>query len=210
MSKDAKNASPLVELNLSLENEYLDVISKGEDANIANYEFIKSLNSQMKSGLTQEVAQATLKNTAKGIKVGVVVKYGHIVAISTATAIIEKYESELSEVPAGSILTLASKVLADVKAKGVKAHLAKYDTLKELNENTRTKAESQADAKAKSEVEAIAEKVEAITFEHVIDSIESYLSATDLKSLTTTELAKLRGVIAKLITVEKNTKALTA
>ena len=204
----AKNTSPLVELSASLENEYMEVISKGEDANIANLEFIKSLDAQMKTGLTQEVAIATLKVTAKGIKVGIVVKHGHIPSIKTAGMIIAKYENELPEVTASSILTLAGRVLADVKASGVKAHLAKFDTLKELADGTKTKAESQAEAKAESQDEQMQESAKAITLENIVDAVESYLSANDLKTLTTSELEKLHKVIAKLITVENNTKAL--
>ena len=204
----AKNTSQLVELSASLENEYMEVIAKGEDANIANLEFIKSLDAQMKAGLTQEVAIATLKITAKGIKVGIVVKHGHIPSIKTAGMIIAKYENELPEVTASTVLTLAGRVLADVKAQGVKAHLAKFDTLKELADGTKTKAESQLDAKAESQLDAIQEAAKAITFESIVDAVDSYLSANDLKTLTTSELEKLHKVIAKLITVETNTKAL--
>jgi len=209
-TKNEKNASPLVELNLSLENEYMEVISKGEDANIANLEFIKSLDAQMQAGLTQEVAIATLKMTAKGIKVGIVVKHGHIPSIKTAGMIIAKYENELPEVTASSILTLAGRVLADVKASGVKAHLAKYDTLKELSDNTKTKAESQADAKGDKVEQEVQELAQGITLESIVDAVDAYLNQNDLKTLTTSELEKLHKVIAKLITVEKNTKAVKA
>jgi len=205
-----KNTSPLVELNSSLENEYMEVISKGEDANIANLEFIKSLDAQMQSGLTQAVAISTLKNTAKGIKVGIVVKHGHIPSISTASSIIAKYENELPEVTASAILTLAGRVLADVKASGVKAHLAKYDTLKELSDNTKTKAESQADAKGDKVEQDVQELAQGITLESIVDAVDAYLNQNDLKTLTTSELEKLHKVIAKLITVEKNTKAVKA
>ena len=204
----AKNASPLADFNAPLSAEYMDVISKGEDANISNLEFIKSLDNQMQSGLTQAVAISTLKFTAKGIKVGIVVKHGHVPSIPTAHLIIEKYFNEMPETTASAVLTLASRVLADVKASGVRKHLAKYDTIKELSENTKTKAESQADAKAESQDEQMQESAKAITLESIVDAVDSYLNQNDLKSLTTTELEKLHKVIAKLITVESNTKAL--
>lgn len=203
-----KNVSPLVELDESLTNEYMDVIAKGEDANIANLEFIKSLDDQMQRGLTQVVATATLKATAKGIKVGIIVKHGHIPSIPTARQIVDKYFNEMPETTASAVLTLASRVLADVKASGVRKHLAKFDTIKELSENTKTKAESQADAKAESQDEQMQESAKAITLESIVDAVDSYLNQNDLKSLTTTELEKLHKVIAKLITVESNTKAL--
>lgn len=205
----AKNASPLVELNKDLELEYMDVIAKGEDANIANLEFIKSLDDQMQKGLTQVIATNTLKVTAKGIKVGIIVKHGHIPAIPTARLIVDKFFNEMPETTASAVLTLASRVLADVKASGVRKHIAKFDTLKELADGTRTKAESQAEAKAESQDEAMKESAKAITLESIVDAVDSYLSATDLKTLTTSELEKLHKVIAKLITVENNTKALT-
>jgi hypothetical protein len=205
----SKNASPLAELNDSLQAEYMDVIAKGEDANIANLEFIKSLDDQMQRGLTQAIAISTLKFTAKGIKVGIIVKHGHVPSIPTARIIVDKYFNEMPETTASAVLTLASRVLADVKASGVRKHIAKFDTLKELADGTRTKAESQAEAKAESQDEAIKESAKAITLESIVDAVDSYLSATDLKTLTTSELEKLHKVIAKLITVENNTKALT-
>ena len=203
-----KNTSPLVELDASLTAEYMDVISKGEDANIANLEFIKSLDDQMQRGLTQAIATATLKATAKGIKVGIIVKHGHIPSIPTARQIVDKYFNEMPETTASAVLTLASRVLADVKASGVRKHLAKYDTIKELSENTKTKAESQADAKAESQDEQMQELAKGITFESIVDGFTTYLGENDLASLTTSELLKLRALIAKLITVEKNTNAL--
>ena len=205
----AKNTSPLVELDESLTAEYMDVIAKGEDANIANLEFIKSLDEQMQRGLTQAVAVATLKATAKGIKVGIIVKHGHIPSIPTARLIVDKYFNEMPETTASAVLTLASRVLADVKASGVRKHLTKFDTLKELADGTRTKAESQAEAKADAQDEAMKESAKAITLESIVDAVDSYLNANDLSTLSTTELSKLHSVIAKLITVEKNTKALT-
>jgi hypothetical protein len=207
-AKTTKNASPLVELDASLTAEYMDVIAKGEDANIANLEFIKSLDNQMQSGLTQAVAIATLKDTAKGIKVGIIVKHGHVPSIPTARLLVDKFFNEMPETTASAVLTLASRVLADVKASGVRKHLAKFDTMKELSEGTRTKAESQAEAKAESQDEAMKESAKAITLESIVDAVDSYLSANDLKTLTTSELVKLHNVIAKLITVENNTKAL--
>ena len=204
----AKNASPLADFNDSLSAEYMDVISKGEDANISNLEFIKSLDNQMQSGLTQAVAISTLKFTAKGIKVGIVVKHGHVPSIPTARLIVDKYFNEMPETTAAAVLTLASRVLADVKASGVRKHVAKFDTLKELADGTRTKAESQAEAKAESQDEQMQELAKGITFESIVNGFTTYLGENDLKSLTTSELLKLRALIAKLITVENNTKAL--
>ena len=43
----------------------------------------------------------------------------------------------------------------------------------------------------------------------MVDGVDVYLSQNDLTSLTTSELKKLESVIARLITVAKNTKALT-
>lgn len=195
----------LIDANLRL--EYLETISFGEDANIANLNFITSLDSQMKSGLTQAVAISTLKETAKGVKVGVIVKHGHIPSVSIASQIIAKFEDEIvAEYSASKVLTLASRVLADVKAKGAKAHIAKAESFKDLDENTLSKAESQARDKGEEIKDEIVAKADAITLESILDNLDTYLTTLDLKTAKTADLALTHKVIARLITIEKNSK----
>jgi hypothetical protein len=49
-------------------------------------------------------------------------------------------------------------------------------------------------------------KADAITLETIVDSLDIYLKAQDLKTLKTSEIEKLHGVIARLVTIEKNSK----
>jgi hypothetical protein len=194
-------------VDVNLQNEYLETISMGEDANISNLNFISSLDAQMKSGLTQAVAISTLKETAKGIKVGVVVKHGHIPSISIASLIIKKFESEIvAEQSAAKVLTLASRVLADKKASGAKAHISKAETFKDLDENTLSKAESQARDKGEEIKDEIVAKADAITLESILDNLDIYLNTLDLKTAKTADLALIHKVVARLITIEKNSK----
>jgi hypothetical protein len=104
------------------------------------------------------------------------------------------------------VLSLAVRVNADKKASGAKAHINSAKSFDELDEKTLTKKESQTrdgSTKAKAEV---AKSAKAITLEDVVDSLDAYLNANDLKSLKTTEPKKLDSVISKLIGVSKNSK----
>jgi ribosomal protein L29 len=193
-------------VDAGLATDYLSTIEAGEEANTANFNFIVTLDERMKQGMTQAIAIATLKETAKGLKVGVIVKHGHVPAVPTAALIIEKFEAELGETSASKILTLASRVLSDVKASGVRKHIAKAETLAELDENTLSKAESQARDKGESTLDEVVAKADAITLESIVDALDAYLNQQDIKSLQTSEIEKLHKVIARLITVEKNSK----
>jgi hypothetical protein len=70
--------------------------------------------------------------------------------------------------------------------------------------------DSEESLKESKEAEADSEKEEllatAITLESVIDGLDAYLKAQNLKDLKTTELQKLESVIARLVTVSKNSK----
>ena len=201
---DTTNSASIVDAGLA--TDYLSTIEAGEDANTANFNFIVTLDDRMKQGMTQSVAIATLKETAKGLKVGVVVKHGHITAIPTAALIIAKFEGELGETSAAKILTLASRVLADVKASKVRAHIEAQNDLAELDANTLSKAESQARDKGEQVLDEVVAKADAITLESIVDALDAYLTTQDVKSLKTSEIEKLHKVIARLITVEKNSK----
>lgn len=201
---DTTNSAPVIDSALAY--DYLSTIEAGEDANTANFNFIVTLDERMQSGMTQAVAISTLKETAKGLKVGVVVKHGHITSIPTAALIIAKFEHELGETSAAKILTLASRVLSDVKASGVRAHIEAQNDLAELDANTLSKSESQARDKGEQVLDEVAAKVDAITLESIVDALDVYLHQQDLKTLKTSEIEKLHKVIARLMTVEKNSK----
>ena len=112
----------------------------------------------------------------------------------------------MAEQSAAKVLTLASRVLADKKASGAKAHIAKAETYKDLDENTLSKAESQARDKGEDIKDEIVAKADAITLEPILDNLDIYLATLDLKTAKTVEIEKLHKVVARLITIEKNSK----
>lgn len=201
--KSVKTATYSVDANV--EALYSVLIQAGQDANAEGINFVLNLDVALKSGTTQENAKGTMKDMAKGL-MSPMVTYSQVPQVPTTAEIIRKEFPDMDKFTPKQLLTIGGNVLADVKAKGVKAHLAKFDTIKALKEGTKTKAESQADAKAQNQKEEIVELAPAITLESIIDSVDVYLNQQDLKTLSTTELEKLRKVISKLITVEKNSK----
>lgn len=209
MTTSPKNSSPAIELDADFQTAYALVIEKGEDANRENLNFIldtaELLNSKK---LTQEVASASMKAIAKDVKIGVVVKYGHVPALTITAQIILKYAGEMDNQSASKMLTLGSRVLADKKAKGAKSHIDSFSTVAELDENTLSKAEATARDKGIEVTSELVASVSAITLESIIDNVSAYLGENDLATLTTSDLAKLHAVIGKLIQVEKNSKAL--
>lgn len=204
----SKNVSPATELDASLMHSYESLIEAGQYANGESLAFILELNNRLETGLTQAVASASMKALLKDANIKPIVKPSHIPSITTSAVIIDHFRDEIQAVPAGKVLSLGARVLADVKAENVVSFVTSFATYAELDENTRSKAESQAEAEAVAQDEAVKELASGITFESIVDGFTTYLGENDLTSLTTSELAKLHALIAKLITVEKNTKAL--
>jgi hypothetical protein len=204
--ENGEKAVKITTLDASLQTEYAQLIEQGEDANLASLQFIISLDEKMAGGLTQEIAKASMLETAKGVKITPAVRASHIPSVTIAAKIIRQYENEISEIKVSKVLSLAVRVLADKKAKGAGAHIKSFETFEELDENTLTKAESQARDKGEEIAEEIADKADAITLETIVDSLDVYLKAQDLKTLKTSEIEKLHGVIARLVTIEKNSK----
>lgn len=193
----------------TLENLYSVVIESGINAKAEALNFVVALDKELEMGLTIADAQAVMKEMAKGVARPLVTA-SHVPAIRTAAKIIARNYADMEKISVAKILSVATRVLADVKASGVKAHLAKFDTFSELDKGTKTKAESQADAKGEEIAEEMTELAKDITLETIVDALDAYLKGHDLKTLTTLELDKLHKVVGKLIQVEKNTKALTA
>ena len=190
----------------SLQTAYALLIEQGEDANLAGINFISELAGRMKNGLTQEIAKASMLDTAKGAKITPIVRASHIPSVTIASKIIAKYESEISDIKVAKILSLAVRVLADVKASKADAHIKKFDTFADLDENTLTKAESQARDKGEEIKDEINAKAEAITLESILENVDVYLATLDLKTAKTADLALIHKVVARLITIEKNSK----
>ena len=125
-------------------------------------------------------------------------------ALKTANLIIQQYEGEIETIRANKILTLATRVNCDVKAENAKAHIAKSNTFAELDEATLTKAESQARDNKTEQNRVVKSQAKNLTIESIVDSLDVYFKAIDLKQAKTTEKAKLDSVIARLIQVSKN------
>ena len=206
--KSSENTSPLVELSTTVGNLYSAYIASSEDLNASGLNLISDLAQELKSGCTQEVMKATMKATAKGHNRPSVTA-SHVSSIPTASLIITAYLSaDIDSFKPSKVLSVAVRVMSEVGASGVKAHVKQFDTFKALDEGTKSKAESQADNAGEAILDEVAGSASAITLESIVDAVDVYLSQNDLKTLTTTELEKLHKVIARLITVETNTKAL--
>jgi hypothetical protein len=147
-----------------------------------------------------------MTDTAKGVKITPIVRASHIPSVTIASKIIAKFEQEISDIKVAKILSLAVRVLADVKASKADAHIKKFASFDELDENTLTKAESQARDKGEEIKDEVNAKADAITLESIMDALDIYLKAQDLKTMKTTEIEKLHSVTARLIQIEKNSK----
>jgi hypothetical protein len=209
----SKNTSPLTEsapISTTVENLYSAYIASSEDLNSAGLNLISDLASELKNGCTQALMESTMKATAKGHNRPSVTA-SHVSSIPTASLIISAYLSaDIDSFKPSKVLSVAVRVMSEVGASGVKAHVKQFATFAELDKGTKSKAESQADNASEDLLDEVAGKASAITLESIVDAVDVYLSQNDLKTLTTTDLEKLHTVIAKLITVESNTKALVA
>lgn len=204
--KNAPKSVKITTFDTSLQTSYALLIEQGEDANLAGINFISELADRMKNGLTQEVAKASMTDTAKGVKITPIVRASHIPSVTIASKIIAKFENEISDIKVAKILSLAVRVLADVKASKADAHIKKFASFQELDENTLTKAESQARDKGEEVKDELVAKADAITLESILENVDIYLATLDLKTAKTADLALIHKVVARLITIEKNSK----
>jgi hypothetical protein len=204
--KNAPKSVKITTFDTSLQTSYALLIEQGEDANLAGINFISELADRMKNGLTQEIAKASMTDTAKGVRITPIVRASHIPSVTIASKIIAKYENEISDIKVAKILSLAVRVLADVKASKADAHIKKFGSFAELDENTLTKAESQARDKGEEIKDEMNAKADAITLESILENVDIYLNTLDLKTAKTADLALIHKVVARLITIEKNSK----
>jgi hypothetical protein len=202
-----KNKAVAVEVDSIIATNYAVLIESGESTNLEALNFIVELNESMNGGITEEVAKESMKSVLQDVNVKPVVLPSHVSAVRTSSLIIKQFEGEISEIKAGKVLALAVRVNCDVKSANAKKHISKFATFAELDEGTRSKAESQArDGEAKT-TQAIKESAQAITLESAVDGFTTWLKEQDLKTLKTTEAQKLDSLISKLIQVSKNSKA---
>lgn len=206
MTSTPKAEKAVKVLDSQTQANYAEVLMAKENSNAANFEFLAYVATCLNSKkLAQAVIEDSIKAESKGATITAEFKAGSVKYAVIAQAIVDAFP-EVLFAPVAKVLTMAGRVGDDVKAKNALAHIKKFDTFADLDEGTLTKAESQARDKGISLDAEIVEKASAITLESIIDSMDAYLTQQDLKTLSTTELEKLRKVIGKLITVEKNSK----
>ena len=206
MAKE-KAVSEAVAIDTTTATRYAVLIEAGESANLEALNFIVDSSESMKAGITEAVMKESMKSVLKDVNIAPVVRPSHVPAMRPASLIIKQFEGEISEIKASKVLSLAVRVINDVKASGAKKHIESFDTFAELDEGTKTKAESQARDKQESNEATIAETSKDVSLEAVIDGVLQFVGNLDLRSATTKERKKLDTLVSKLITISTNTKA---
>ena len=194
----------VVKQNLVIQNNYQDVINAGTTNNKINQGFIFVVGNEMQNGTTQDEAESSMKTMLKDVNIRPVILPTHVPAIPTACLMMVQFQAELDDIKATDILALAVRTLYDVKASGVKSAIAGCKTFAELDEKILSKKESQErdnKSKVKTDTKDLAKN---ITIENIVDNLNEYLKAINLKDKKTTEPAKLNDVIAKLYTIHQN------
>lgn len=202
-AKEAK-VEKVVKKNLVIQNDYRNVISASGTNNKINQNFILVVGNELQNGTTQDEAEASMKELLKDVNIRPAVLPSHVSAIPTACLIMQKMQAELDNIKASAILSLAVRMLYDVKASGVKSAIAGCNSFAELDEKILSKKESQerdSKTKVKTDTKDLAKN---ITLEAVIDNLNEYLKAISIKDKKTTEPKKLYEVISKLYTIHKN------
>lgn len=205
----APKENEVIKENIVIKNDYQNVIDFGKSNNKMNQSFILVVGKELQNGTTQKEAEYSMKSLLKDVDIRPIVLPNHVPAIPTACLIMDKFTDELEDKKASDILSLAVRTLYDVKASGVKSAIAGCATYAELDEKILTKKESQErdnKSKVKADTKDLAKN---ITFEAVIDNLNDYLKAINLKDKKTTEPQKLNEVIGKLYGIYQNSKAPT-
>jgi len=209
-NKMAKAKAPkvveVIKENLVIQNGYETVINAGTTNNKVNQNFFYVVGNELQNGTTHAEAMASMKTMLKDVNIRPAILPNHVPAIPTACLIMQQFQAELDDIKATDILALAVRALYDVKAGGVKSAIAGCKTFAELDEKILTKKESQdrdGKKKVKTDTKDLAKN---ITLEDVIDNLNEYLKAINLKDKKTTEPKKLDEVIGKLITISKRSK----
>lgn len=194
----------VIKENLVIQNDYVNVIKMGSVNNELNQKFMFVVGNELQNGTTHLEAMASMKSMLKDVNIRPLVLPNHVPAIPTACLIMDKFQTELNDIKATDILALAVRTLYDVKASGVKSAIAGCKTFAELDEKILSKKESQErdnKSKVKTDTKDLAKN---ITIEDVVDNLNDYLKAINLKDKKTTEPAKLLEVIGKLYTIHQN------
>ena len=200
----ATKAIEVIKENIVIQNDYKNVISMGTTNNKMNQNFMYVVGNELQNGTTQKEAEYSMKALLKDVNIRPIVLPNHVPSIPTACLIMQKFSTELDNIKASEILSLAVRTLYDVKASGVKSAIAGCNSFAELDEKILTKKESQDrdnKNKVKTDVKDLAKN---ITLEAVVDNLNDYLKAINLKDKKTNEPKKLNEVISKLYTIYKN------
>jgi len=204
--KNEEKTVDVVVVDKALQDSYALLIADGEDANLRGMQFIQELAETLNSGLTQEIAKNSMKELVKNVKIQPVVRYSHIPSVTIASLIITQFEEEILDIPVAKVLSLSARVLADKKAGGALKHIKKAASFAELNEQTLSKAESQARDKGEKISDDIAEKAEAITLESVAENTLLFFKGKNLQDIKTADLALIHKVAQLWVTIERNSK----
>ena len=184
----ATKAPRVIRINSALGTKYQLLIENGEKINSEDLAFIAETNQEMQNGWTQEEVIETFENELKDVNVRPTILPSHVPSIKTAAELILAYETEIQEKKASAVLSMAVRILADVKASGVSAHIAKNKTWAELETNTKTKKESQErDAQASGKNK----ETKPLNFEEGIVKFRKWLSmpavSAEMKKVILTE-----------------------
>ena len=181
----ATKAIEVIKENIVIQNDYKNVISMGTTNNKMNQNFMYVVGNELQNGTTQKEAEYSMKTLLKDINIRPIVLPNHVPSIPTACLIMQKFSAELDNIKASEILSLAVRTLYDVKASGVKSAIAGCNSFAELDEKILTKKESQDrdnKSKVKTDVKDLAKN---ITLEAVVDNLNDYLNAINLKDKKT-------------------------
>lgn len=173
-----------------ISTEYSKLIADTTSNNSSAIGFIVWMSNQDASQAIQKESMARL---LKDVNVRPVVLPSHVPSLKIAGEIIKNYDT--SNTKAGTILSLANRVLMDAGAENASAHMAQFSTIEELNEGTKTKAESQAEnAQAKPEKEIKIVSVDSI-FQKALTDIRKIGKPQELKALDVATLATFFEVV---------------
>jgi len=203
-AKKVKTTIEVLKQNTVIQNGYDTVIKSGTTNNKVNQNFFYVVGDELQKGTTHLEAMGNMKIMLKDVNIRPLILPNHVPAIPTACLIMQQFQTELDDIKATDILALAVRTLYDVKASGVKSAIAGCKTFAELDEKILSKKESQErdnKSKVKTDTKDLAKN---ITIENIVDNLNEYLKAINLKDKKTTEPAKLNEVIAKLYTIYQN------
>ena len=193
-------------LDANIQAEYASVLMAKENSNTANFTFLalvaKSLTAK---ALTQAVIEDSIKAELKGATITAEFKSAHVKSAVIAQAIVTQIPA-VKDSPIAKVLTMATRVLDDKKAKGAIAHIKQFKTFEELDEGTLTKAESQARDKGESLSNEIAEKKEDITIESVLENFVRFFEGKNLQDLSTKELVIGKKAFNITLAIVKNSE----